>query len=128
MRARTARSPCANRRGSAVSCAAQKFQSRLARAFRCGSKPSSSSISAARSSDADSFSESEEARRMAGTVIGEGLTIEGDISGDDSPGAGLGVAGQVRGAVTPSERVDIKGGGNLVGNTRAARFTIAEGA
>jgi cytoskeletal protein CcmA (bactofilin family) len=94
---------------------------------------------------------------MAGTVIGEGLTIEGDISGDeeivihgnlrgrltttdavtvggtavvgaDITGASLSVAGQVTGDVTASERVDIQAGGKLVGDIKAARFTIADGA
>src|SRR6188768_1372640 len=90
---------------------------------------------------------------MAGTVIGEGLTIEGDISGDeeivihgtlrgrltttdagtavvgaDITGASLSVAGQVTGDVTASERVDVQAGGKLVGDIKAARFTIADGA
>lgn len=94
---------------------------------------------------------------MAGTVIGEGLTIEGDISGDDEivingtlrgrltttdavtigatavvgadiTGASLSVAGQVTGDVSASERVDIQAGGRLVGDIKAARFTIADGA
>ena len=89
-------------------------------------------------------------------MIGEGLTIEGDISGDeeivihgnlrgrlttdavivggtavvgaDITGASLSVAGQVTGDVTASERVDIQAGGKLVGDIKAARFTIADGA
>jgi cytoskeletal protein CcmA (bactofilin family) len=94
---------------------------------------------------------------MAGTVIGEGLVIEGDITGDeeivingtlrgrltttdavtvggtavvgaDITGASLSVAGQVTGDVSASERVDIQAGGRLVGDIRAARFTIADGA
>jgi len=94
---------------------------------------------------------------MAGTVIGEGLTIEGDITGDeeivihgnlrgrlttrdavtvgstaivgaDITGSSLSVAGQVTGDVTASERVDIQAGGKLVGDIKAARFTIADGA
>ena len=94
---------------------------------------------------------------MAGTVIGEGLTIEGDISGEeeivingvlrgrltttdavtvggnavvgaDITGASLSVSGQVTGDVTASERVDIQAGGKLVGDIKAARFTIADGA
>ena len=94
---------------------------------------------------------------MAGTVIGEGLVVEGDITGDeeivingtlrgrlttsdavtvggtavvgaDITGASLSVAGQVTGDVTASERVDIQAGGRLVGDIKAARFTIADGA
>ena len=94
---------------------------------------------------------------MAGTVIGEGLVVEGDITGDeeivingtlrgrltttdavtvggtavvgaDITGASLSVAGQVTGDVTASERVDIQAGGKLVGDIKAARFTIADGA
>ena len=94
---------------------------------------------------------------MAGTVIGEGLTIEGDITGEeeivihgnlrgrlpttdavtvsgtavvgaDITGHSLSVAGQVTGDVTASERVDIQAGGKLVGDIKAARFTIADGA
>ena len=94
---------------------------------------------------------------MAGTVIGEGLTIENNITGDeeivihgnlrgrrttsdavpvgspgivgaDITGSSLSVAGQVTGDVTASERVDIQAGGKLVGDIKAARFTIADGA
>jgi len=94
---------------------------------------------------------------MAGTVIGAGLTIEGDISGEeeivingilrgrltttdavtvggsavvgaDITGESLSVAGQVTGDVTATERVDIQAGGKLVGDIKAARFTIADGA
>ena len=38
------------------------------------------------------------------------------------------MAGQVTGDVTASERVDIQAGGKLVGDIKAARFTIADGA
>jgi cytoskeletal protein CcmA (bactofilin family) len=94
---------------------------------------------------------------MAGTVIGEGLTIEGEITSEDElavegtvrgslsssdviqilPGAvvqadiaaaGLTVAGQVTGNVTASDRVDLQAGGRLIGDVRAARLTIADGA
>ena len=94
---------------------------------------------------------------MAGTVIGEGLTIEGEITSDEevvvmgtlrgklncsdavSIGAGglveadlsgttLSVAGQVTGDVTASDRVDIQAGGRLIGDVKAARLTIADGA
>jgi cytoskeletal protein CcmA (bactofilin family) len=94
---------------------------------------------------------------MAGTVIGEGLTIEGDISGEeeivihgnlrgrvttsdavtvgstavvgaDISGSSLTIGGQVTGDVTASERVDLQAGGKLVGDIKTARFTIADGA
>jgi cytoskeletal protein CcmA (bactofilin family) len=94
---------------------------------------------------------------MAGTVIGEGLNIEGDLSSDeevivhgnvrgklttsdqvsvsssgvvqaDVSGATVAIAGQVTGDVTASERVDLQAGGRLVGDVKAARFTIADGA
>lgn len=94
---------------------------------------------------------------MAGTVIGEGLSIEGDITSEeevivhgnvrgklttsdaisigssgvvqaDVSGSSIGVGGQVVGDVTASERVDLQSGGRLVGDVKAARFTIADGA
>jgi len=94
---------------------------------------------------------------MAGTVIGEGLTIEGEVvteeevvvngtvrgtlsSGDlvsvgaggvieaDVQAASLSVAGQVTGNVNAQDRIDIQAGGRLVGDVKAARLTIADGA
>jgi cytoskeletal protein CcmA (bactofilin family) len=94
---------------------------------------------------------------MAGTVIGLGLNIEGELSSDeevvvhgnvrgklttteqvsvassgvvqaDVAGATVAIAGQVTGDVTASERVDLQTGGRLIGNVKAARFTIADGA
>jgi cytoskeletal protein CcmA (bactofilin family) len=94
---------------------------------------------------------------MAGTVIGEGLTIEGELTGEDevvvhgtvrgtlsttesvSVSAGgvveadvgassLTVAGQVTGNVTAQDRVDLQAGGRLVGDVKSARLTIADGA
>jgi cytoskeletal protein CcmA (bactofilin family) len=38
------------------------------------------------------------------------------------------IAGQVTGDVTASERVDLQTGGRLVGDVKASRFTIADGA
>jgi cytoskeletal protein CcmA (bactofilin family) len=94
---------------------------------------------------------------MAGTVIGEELTIEGEITSDEevvvegtvrgklttgdavSVGAGgvveadiragsLTVAGQVTGNVTAADRIDLQAGGRLVGDVKASRLTIADGA
>jgi len=94
---------------------------------------------------------------MAGTVIGEGLSIEGDVTSDeevvvqgnlrgkltstdavsigpssvvqaDISGQSVSIAGQVVGDITAPERVDIQAGGRLVGDVKAARFTIADGA
>ena len=94
---------------------------------------------------------------MAGTVIGEGLTIEGDLAAEeeivvngavrgkltttdavsvgstgvveaDITGSSLSVAGQVTGDVNASERVDLQAGGRLIGDVKASRLTIADGA
>ena len=50
------------------------------------------------------------------------------VVGADITGTSLSVAGTVTGDVTASERVDIQAGGKLVGDIKAARFTIADGA
>lgn len=94
---------------------------------------------------------------MAGTVIGDGLTIEGELTGEDEvvvhgtvrgtlttsdavsvasggvveadiTASSVSVAGQVTGNVSAQERVDVQAGGRLVGDVKAARFTIADGA
>lgn len=94
---------------------------------------------------------------MAGTVIAEGLTIEGELvtdeevvvsgtvrgtltSGDvvsvgpggvveaDIQASSLSVAGQVTGNVNAQDRIDIQAGGRLVGDVKSARLTIADGA
>ena len=94
---------------------------------------------------------------MAGTVIGEGLTIEGEVTSEEevvvhgtvrgtlkssdvvSVGAGavveadvdaasLSVAGHVTGNVNAGERVDLQAGGRLIGDVKASRLTIADGA
>ncbi len=91
------------------------------------------------------------------TVIGQGIIIEGDISSDEAvvvagtvrgkltvdgpvtiePGAvveadigasSLSVGGLVTGNVSATERVDLLHGGRLVGDVKAARLTIADGA
>jgi cytoskeletal protein CcmA (bactofilin family) len=94
---------------------------------------------------------------MAGTVIAEGLTIEGELTSDEevvvygtlrgalssgdavSVGAGgvveadinaasLSLAGHVTGNVNAGERIDIQAGGRLVGDVKTTRLTIADGA
>jgi cytoskeletal protein CcmA (bactofilin family) len=94
---------------------------------------------------------------MAGTVIGPGLSIDGELTSQEevvvqgtlrgtltsqdavSVGAGgvveadvqaasLSVAGNLTGNVNANERVDIQAGGRLIGDVRAARLTIADGA
>ena len=94
---------------------------------------------------------------MAGTIIGHGMTIEGEITSDeevvvagtvrgrlsaegpvtveagavveaDIGAASLSVGGQVTGNVSASERVDLLSGARLVGDVKASRLTIADGA
>jgi cytoskeletal protein CcmA (bactofilin family) len=94
---------------------------------------------------------------MAGSVVGAGLIIEGEFSSDepvavegtlrgtlttsaavsvgsegvveaDVRAQSAGIAGQVTGNVTADERVDIQAGGRLIGDVKAARLTIADGA
>ncbi len=94
---------------------------------------------------------------MAGTVIGAGITIEGEITTDDDvvvygtvrgrlrakesisiePGAvieadittgPLTVAGAVTGNIISTDRVDLQAGARVVGNVKAVRITIADGA
>jgi cytoskeletal protein CcmA (bactofilin family) len=94
---------------------------------------------------------------MPGTVIGEGLSIEGDVTSDEEivvqgsvrgklttkdavlvgssavveanvSAQSLTIAGQVTGNVTALERVDLQTGARLVGDVKAARLTIADGA
>ena len=94
---------------------------------------------------------------MAGTIIGHGITIEGEITSDeevvvagtvrgkltaeasvviesgavveaDIGAASLSVGGSVTGNVTATDRVDLLGGGRLVGDVKASRVTIADGA
>jgi cytoskeletal protein CcmA (bactofilin family) len=94
---------------------------------------------------------------VAGTIIGQGITIEGEITSDeevvvagtvrgklnvDGPvtidagavveadigATSLAVGGSVTGNVTASERVDLLSGARLIGDVKAARLTIADGA
>ena len=94
---------------------------------------------------------------MAGTIIGHGMTIEGEITSDeevvvagtvrgrlsaegpvtieagavveaDIGASSLSVGGQVTGNVSASDRVDLLAGARLVGDVKASRLTIADGA
>ena len=94
---------------------------------------------------------------MASTVIGAGITIEGEITTDedvvvqgtvrgklnakdgvvveqgavveaDITGGPLTVSGAVTGNVVSSDRVDLQPGARVVGNVKATRITIADGA
>src|SRR5271166_1856190 len=94
---------------------------------------------------------------MASTIIGAGITVEGEIATDedlvaagtvrgkvsakeavsiehgavveaDVAGGSLVVAGSLTGNVTASERVDLQSGSRVIGNAKAARVTIADGA
>jgi len=94
---------------------------------------------------------------VAATRIGSGITIEGEVTSDDEVVVGgvlrgklqvdgpvtvesdgiveadigaqsVSIGGQVTGNVVASERVDLLTGGRLVGDVKAARLTIADGA
>ncbi len=94
---------------------------------------------------------------MAGTIIGSGITIEGEVTSEegvviagtvrgklsaegpvsvesgatveaDVEAASLSVGGVVTGNVSAGDRVDLLSGGRLIGDVKAARFTIADGA
>jgi cytoskeletal protein CcmA (bactofilin family) len=94
---------------------------------------------------------------MASTVIGAGITVEGEITTDedlvvagtvrgkvsakeavtiehgatveaDVVGGSLSVAGALTGNVTAQERVDLQSGARVIGNVKASRMTIADGA
>jgi len=94
---------------------------------------------------------------MASTLIGAGITIEGEITSDedvvvqgtvrgklnakeavtvdqgasveaDVSGSTLTVAGAITGNLTAADRVDLQSGAKVVGNVKAARITIADGA
>jgi cytoskeletal protein CcmA (bactofilin family) len=94
---------------------------------------------------------------VAATMIGPGITIEGEVTSDDEVVVGgvlrgklqvegavtveseglveadigatsVSIGGNVTGNVTASERVDLLAGGRLIGDVKAARLTIADGA
>ena len=94
---------------------------------------------------------------MATTILSSGLTIEGELTSDDEveiagtfkgrltakeavsiangavveaeiSGSSVHIGGQVTGNVTAADRVEIQPGARLVGDVKAARLTIADGA
>jgi cytoskeletal protein CcmA (bactofilin family) len=94
---------------------------------------------------------------MASTVIGAGITIEGEVTTDedvivqgtvrgklnakdgvvveqggvveaDVTGGPLTVAGSITGNISSTDRVDLQPGARVVGNVKATRITIADGA
>jgi cytoskeletal protein CcmA (bactofilin family) len=94
---------------------------------------------------------------MPATIIGPELTIQGDLTSEDDvrvegrvegrvttrgvvevgpggevtsdvTGRTVNVAGTVAASVTATERVDLLAGGRLVGDVKAPRLTIADGA
>ena len=94
---------------------------------------------------------------MAETIIGNGIRIEGDITGSDPvtvhgsvkgevsvdnvvtiaatghaeadiSSVAVEVAGVIEGNVSATDKIDIKSGGRLVGDVRAPRVLIADGA
>ncbi len=77
---------------------------------------------------------SDEAVVVAGTVRGK-LTVDGTLTIEsgavveaDVSAASLSVGGAVTGNVSASDRVDLLAGGRLIGDVRASRMTIADGA
>jgi cytoskeletal protein CcmA (bactofilin family) len=94
---------------------------------------------------------------MASTVIGAGISIDGEVTSDeevvvegsvrgklsardavtvaagavveaDVQASSLSVAGTLTGNVQAQDRVDLQNGARVVGNVRAGRITIADGA
>lgn len=94
---------------------------------------------------------------MASTVIGAGITVEGEITSDedvvvqgtlrgklsakdsvsvenggvveaDITGGPVTIGGTVTGNINSSDRVDLQNGARVVGNVKATRITIADGA
>ncbi len=94
---------------------------------------------------------------MASTVIGAGISIEGEVTTDDDlvvqgtvrgkltaregvviesgatveaevAGAALTVHGSVTGNIQAADRVDLQPGARVIGNVRASRITISDGA
>ncbi len=58
-----------------------------------------------------------------GVVVEEGATVEADITS-----GALRIAGAVTGNIHSSDRVDLQPGARVIGNVKASRITIADGA
>ena len=71
---------------------------------------------------------------MASTVIGAGITIEGEVTSDEDDVVQGTLRGKlvakdaVTGNIHSSDRVDLQNGAKVVGNVKATRITIADGA
>jgi len=94
---------------------------------------------------------------MASTVIGAGITVEGEVTTDedvvvsgtlrgkliakdavtiehggtveaDISGGPVQIAGNLTGNINSGERVDLQSGSKVIGNVKAGRITIADGA
>jgi cytoskeletal protein CcmA (bactofilin family) len=71
---------------------------------------------------------------VQGTIRGklsarESVTVEsGAIVEADIIGGPFSVAGNITGNITSSDRVDLQTGAKVVGNVKATRITIADGA
>ena len=99
----------------------------------------------------------EKDKPMGNTVIGSGIVIDGEVSGEEpltvlgtikgkittsqtiavEPGAtveadietqSLSIGGRVTGNVTARERVEVRANGKMVGDIKAPRIVIADGA
>src|SRR3954454_23476729 len=99
----------------------------------------------------------EKDRPMGNTVIGSGIVIDGEVSGEEpltvlgtikgkistsqsvavEPGAtveadietqSLSIGGRVTGNVNARERVEVRANGKMVGDIKAPRIVIADGA
>src|SRR5206468_1985163 len=96
-----------------------RFPSSRARACRCDSTRRSSSTSARR----DGARPPRKAKRifMAGTVIGEGLNIEGDVSSEEE----VVVQGNLRGKLTTTDAVSVGSSAVIEADVSAQSLTIA---
>jgi len=63
------------------------------------------------------------AHSVDGVTVESGAVVEADVSGGP-----MTLAGQVTGNVTSTDRVELQSGARVVGNVKAARITIADGA
>ena len=59
----------------------------------------------------------------AAVTVEQGGTVEADVSGGP-----IAVAGTITGDITSTDRVDLQNGAKVIGNVKATRITIADGA